>query len=470
MYSFLYKICAWLIRKLSGGLLIVLGGLIVTGAWLYIRETVDFDRIRTERVGELTGQRDQLQAVWQDLEAKVTGLQADISIQQQRAERAARVIATLRDLESWWDRLIGNPEQQKANAEQIVRMEALQAEASGRVAELRETLTRTVWERDGVALALRAAEERLQAEVTSESKIAYYARRGWERSRIYVFVALGLFFLGPSAAKLTLFYGVAPWLARSRPIRLAAEPTVAPDVGESRVSVETALWPGEVLRVKEAYLQSSDEGLTRKTRFLLDWRIPFTSIACGLIELVTLRNGVASGARQVTFSSSDDPHTELALLSVPEGSSLILRPRFLAGVVVPADQPLRIRPRWQLFRWQAWITLQFRFFEFHGPCRLLVAGTRGVRAERLVEREGQPAPARRTNQRATIAFTPSLDYRPVRAETFWGYYRGMNPLFDDLFSGPGVFVVQETVAAREEGQTGRFWADVWGGVLKVFGI
>ena len=40
-------------------------------------------------------------------------------------------------------------------------------------------------------------------------------------------------------------------------------------------------------------------------------------------------------------------------------------------------------------------------------------------------------------------FSSNLAYEPVRAETFWGYYRGMNPLFDDLFSGQGVFLVQQ---------------------------
>ena len=90
---------------------------------------------------------------------------------------------------------------------------------------------------------------------------------------------------------------------------------------------------------------------------------------------------------------------------------------------------LVIRRRWQLFRWQAWVTLQFRFFEFVGPCRLIVAGVRGVRAERLNERDGEELPARRANQDATMGFTPNLDYRPVRAETFWSYY----PLFVALF-------------------------------------
>jgi hypothetical protein len=97
----------------------------------------------------------------------------------------------------------------------------------------------------------------------------------------------------------------------------------------------------------------------------------------------------------------------------------------------------------------------------------LVAGSRGVRAEVLSRRE-RPA-ARRTNQNATVGFSPHLDYRPARAETFWGYYRGMNPLFDDLFSGEGVFLCQEITAA-EKGGARRFWAGLRDGVLRVFGL
>jgi hypothetical protein len=278
------------------------------------------------------------------------------------------------------------------------------------------------------------------------------------------------FFFGPSLVKVLAYFVLAPLLARGRPIRFAEETEVMPAVGASRVSVEAALWPGEVLRVKEKFLQASDEGLHRRTRFVLDWRIPLTSVACGLIELVEMRHGHASGELRVTFSTMDDPHTELAVIAIPEGGSLILRPSFLAGVITAAEQPLRIRRRWALLRWQAWLTLQFRFFEFVGPCRLIVAGTRGVRGERLLEREGATRAARRTNQQATIGFTPGLDYLPVRAETFWSYYRGMNPLFDDLFAGKGLFVLQETSQLLNGNRPGRFWSSVWSGLLKIFGL
>jgi hypothetical protein len=93
-----------------------------------------------------------------------------------------------------------------------------------------------------------------------------------------------------------------------------------------------------------------------------------------------------------------------------------------------------------------------------------------VRTERLAAREGAAVPARRANQEATMGFTPNLDYRAARAETFWSYFRGMNPLFDDLFAGRGLFLCQQ-VSGPEGGQAGgKFWSGVWGGVLKVFGM
>ena len=79
-------------------------------------------------------------------------------------------------------------------------------------------------------------------------------------------------------------------------------------------------------------------------------------------------------------------------------------------------------------------------------------------------------PARRVNQDATMGFTPNLAYRPARAETFWSYYRGMNPLFDDLFSGRGLFILQETASEGSATRAANFWATVWNGVLKVFGL
>jgi hypothetical protein len=291
-------------------------------------------------------------------------------------------------------------------------------------------------------------------------------------ARWWIVVMLGLYFAGPTLWKMSLYFVVAPCLARSRPVQLAMAAAAMPDVSESKVSAEITLSPGERLWIKEKFLQASDEGLRRKTKYLLDWRVPLTCLATGLVELVEMSNAESESAtnQKLTLSNQADPHSELAVITLVVGATLILRPSFLAGVITGEKRRLNIRRRWQLFRWQSWVTLQFRFFEFCGPCRLVVAGKRGVRIERLVEREGDGLIARRANRDATMGFTPNLAYRPARAETFWSYYRGMNPLFDDLFSGRGIFLCQQ-VAANEDGlQTRKFWSGVWGGAMKVFGM
>lgn len=464
------KFASWLAQKFVGAALIVLIALAGYGVWLFLQEEGVLEKGRLERLQQAVVDRDRLLAAQEAVERRIAGLRAEVAAQQERLRQAEKVLAALRNLESWWDRWFGNKNQQAANAEQVRRMELLKLESTGRVAELQRAVTQVVWEKDGLEMALRRANHEVGRLEESRSRARHYAVLAWEKLKWYLAMALLAFFLGPTLWALALYFGVAPILSRGEPICFGPDPERLPEVGESRVSVEAILRPGEVLRIKEKFLQASDEGVGRHTRFVLDWGIPFTSVACGLIELVELRHRQTEGEYRVTLSSSDDPHMEMAIITIPGGSSLVLRPGFLAGVMQRAGERLVIRRHWRIFHWQAWVSGQFRFFEFMGPCRLIIAGSRGVRAESLADREGQTVPARRTNQDATIGFTPNLAYRPVRAETFWSYYRGMNPLFDDVFSGRGLFVVQETSTEGPAAQAGAFWSSVWNGVLKVFGL
>lgn len=470
MPGIIIKFLTWVAQKFGVAILIVVAALAGYGLWLFVKEEHSLEVERVEKLARAIVDRDQLLAAKAEVDQRLTTLRADLEKQRARAQQASKVIATLRELESWWERWFGNRAQQSANAEQIASMEKLRKESLGFVDDLQRGLTKVVFEKDGIESALVRVNGEVDYLEQTRSGVRHYLATAWERLKWYIIVALAGYFFGPTLWSITLFYGLAPVMARGRPIRLGPEPAALPVVGESHVSIEARLQPGEILRIKEKYLQASDEGVGRRTRFVLDWRIPFTSLACGLVELVELRHAAAEGERRVTLSNGTDPHIEMAQVTVPAGASLVLRPSFLAGVVQREDESLVIRRHWRIFRWQAWIGGQFRFFEFVGPCRLFVAGSRGVRAECLADREGAATPARRTNQDATIGFTPNLDYRPVRAETFWSYYRGMNPLFDDLFAGRGLFVLQETAAEGSAARSGRFWSTVWSGVLKVFGL
>lgn len=470
MQGALLKLGLWLIQKLGGALLIVLVALAGYGLWMYLQEEGAFESNRVEKLEHAIAERDRLHAAQAAIEQRIAAFRAEIEQQRVNARRAEKVISTLRELESWWERWFGNSQQQSANVEQVKRMEELKGSATARMGELQRLVSQTIWEQDSLAQALRHANAEVMNLEASRSRTRHFVFLAWEKVRWYVLGALAAYFFGPTLWSLTLYYVVAPLMARGRPIRLGPDPAALPEVGESRVSVDTAIRPGEILRIKEKFLQASDEGIGKRTRFVLDWRIPFTSLACGLVELIEMQNSRPEGEYRVTLSNGEDPHIEMAVVEVPAGGSLVLRPSFLAGVIQREGERLVIRRHWRIFRWQAWIGGQFRFFEFVGPCRLIVSGSRGVRAERLADREGPTRPARRTNQDATIGFTPNLDYRPVRAETFWSYYRGMNPLFDDLFAGRGLFVLQETATDGSAAKAGRFWAGVWSGMLKVFGL
>ncbi len=470
MQAVLIRIGLWLLQKCGAALLIVLVAVAGYALWLYVQEEGLLEGQRVERLARATAERDRLLAVQAAVEQRLAGIRAEVDQQRERVRQAEKVISLLRELESWWERWFGNREQQAANVERVRKMEGLRGDLTAQIAELQQAITRTLTERESIDGALRRANSEVAALEASRSRGREFVLRAWEQTRWYVALALGAYFLGPTVWALTLYYLFAPLLARGRPIRLGPDPAALPEIGASRVSADVTVGPGELLRIKEKFLQASDEGIARKTRFVLDWRIPFTSVACGLVELVELMHPRPDGGFRVTASNGEDPHIELAIVTLPPGASLILRPSFLAGVVQPRGRRLEIRRHWRLLRWQSWVSGQFRYFEFRGPCRLLVAGSRGVRAELLADRPGAAQPARRTNQDATIGFTPNLDYRPVRAETFWSYYRGMNPLFDDLFAGRGVFVLQETATAGAGARAGRFWATVWNGVLKVFGL
>jgi hypothetical protein len=102
--------------------------------------------------------------------------------------------------------------------------------------------------------------------------------------------------------------------------------------------------------------------------------------------------------------------------------------------------------------------------------KLVLWAYRGVRAERLTQENIKQGNERRTNQLATIGFTPSLSYRSRRSETFISYLRNQNPLFDDLFSGQGVFLCQQISRAEHHRQSGKFWANLWNGLTKIIGI
>lgn len=287
------------------------------------------------------------------------------------------------------------------------------------------------------------------------------------RLPLALWILLGVMTL-PVIIKAFLYFVLAPLASRLPPVRILPDdtPPVVPPPPDSAVSVAIDLAPGEELLVQAEFLQSSSQPARKQTQWFLNAALPFASLASGMFALTRIRPEGDSPTR-VVVSSQQDAFGEVGLLDLPAGAALVLQPRSLAGVVKPAGVPLRITRHWRLSSLHAWLTLQLRYLVFHGPCRLVLKGCRGVKSEE--PQAGQP---RLINQSATLGFSANLEYRTTRCETFVAYLRGKEDLFNDLFAGgPGRFVYEEMPAGgRRGGITGRGFEGLADAALKAFGI
>ena len=270
----------------------------------------------------------------------------------------------------------------------------------------------------------------------------------------------------PLLWKLAAYYLVAPIAEASTPILLGAEAlggegiTATPSHPAQRIH----LGEGEVLMTKVDYLQGSMGDFEKKTMWLMDWRYPFSSMAAGLFMLTRIR-GTGGAGGQVTLSTQVDATEELAVVSIPEGKSMVFRPHYLVAVSHPLGRPPRIRSRWVFGKLHAWVNLRFRYLIVEGPTKLVFSAQRGVQVEEVLPE----LPGRRVNSHLTAAFSPHLSHSPRRAETFIAYLRGKNALFDDFFQGSG-FVIQQQVTGGKRNPVARIWEGIFGAIGKVFGI
>lgn len=274
---------------------------------------------------------------------------------------------------------------------------------------------------------------------------------------------LALAILGPVLIKAGLYFLVAPIAARRPPIRLlASDQGAVREVAASAVSQQVRLSAGETMLLVPEAIQSTPHAAAKWTQWLLDYRIPVSSIASGMVGLTGLR---ASRDETVLVSATDGPLAEIALIEIPNGSAFVLRPRALRGMLLEPGKRPRITRHWKLGRLSAWLTLQFRYLLFHGPCTLVIVGTRGVRVE-------QARRGRGVNQAATIGFSAGLDYGVSRSETFGAYLMGKQRLFNDSFSGgAGSYLYEEMPLGPARGSIwGRGLRGIGDAALKMFGL
>lgn len=270
--------------------------------------------------------------------------------------------------------------------------------------------------------------------------------------------------LAPVLIKAFFYFVVAPLAAGRPPLRLLPHDggRVRERGAGSAPSQVVELEPGhELLLVPEA-VQSTPERAEKRTKWLLSWSMPLSSLASGMVALVRIRAKVPEA---VVISATGSGFAEVALIDIADGSAMVLRPRALRGLRQPIGHRVLISRHWRLRHLSAWLTLQFRYLVFHGPCTLIVEGTRGVRLE--------PALAGRAiNQAATLGFSAGLAYFVSRSEAFGAYLLGKQELFNDSFrDGPGCYLYEEVPRAGTRGSLwGRGLRGLADAALKIFGL
>jgi hypothetical protein len=265
----------------------------------------------------------------------------------------------------------------------------------------------------------------------------------------------------PFGIRILCYFVLAPIAARWPAIRLSKATVSAefPPAARSSVSISVNLEPGEEALVRQDYLQSSSMTGAKRTIWLLDWLHPFASFASGMRFLT----GIRGDGERVTVSSVKDAFAELAMLTIPQGSAVVVRPSALAAVVKMAGSPIRIKGHWRLFSLPAWLTMQLRYFVFHGPAQLVLKGGRGVRVEAAEK-------GRIVGDGQIIGFSTDLSYSVIRTETFWPYFFGRESLMKDrIEEGGGVVLIEEAPLAGRKGR-GRGIEGVLDAMLKPLGI
>ena len=385
----------------------------------------------------------------------------------------------------WLQRVPGSPagaelDRLKAEVERL-QQEAVRTEQAVAIATRSREVATWLRERSALdaALADLRSAEAAQASLSQALQGSRWqrVRAGWDAfvaNHRQLFLLALLLLVGAAlarlAVKLLLYYVLAPWASRRPPLRLLQPPPAAwvAAVGRDRAgrisaeSVTVRLAPGAELLVRPEYLQSSSQRSSKRTAWLLDAALPFTSVLSGMYLLTRVRTEAGDA---LVLSPGRDPFDELALLDLPDGAALVCQPRALAGVMQAIGRPLRITRHWRAGSLHAWLTFQLRFLVLHGPCRLVLKGRRGVRLE-------SAGGGRLIDQAATLAFDAGIPYGNVRTETFVPYWLGREELFNDRFGGTeGSYLYEERPGDRRGGVLlGRGVQGLWDAVLKVFGI
>lgn len=190
------QIIRWWLGRLVPGLLLAGVALVIGAAWEDWHSRVDFTGWRAAQLETLGAEHGQVLRGLDDIHARLKRIQAEIPVEQERIRQADKIIGELNHLASTWDRLVGNPEQQRANAEQLAHLTTLRRDAAARVTALQQESTRTTWEGDGLEITRASVEARLQVVEADRTAAGHYLGLAWHSLRAGIICALALYGVG----------------------------------------------------------------------------------------------------------------------------------------------------------------------------------------------------------------------------------------------------------------------------------
>ncbi len=412
----LADIVRWLGRKALTAALLLLGlvacsvlGTYVPEGWLRLRGAA-------ARAGELQG--------------KVAEL-ADSEAQLSRAESALKAAEasgpTILHPVDWWKHR---------------QATAAAREAVGLARKTRDKLNLEI---DGLRKATQGTFDRV-----------FHAIKRWGPAFSLV---IGVVLLGPFVWRSIAYFLLAPLARGAPPIQLAPEraPGGASAAAPAR-SLQLRVPPGETFYFRPGCVQQRRDAATgsKWARFPLS---PLVTSAGKLFGLTCVRAESAARSATVVLSNSD-PDVYFTVLEMRDHPGFVLHPRHIVGL----SGGIGVRTRWQIWRWHALLTGQFRYILFYGTGSLVLQGTGGVVAD-----SGADNPSK-IEASAVAGFDSRASYATTRTEQSLAYLFGNVPLMDDQFTGPVIFLREVSPGVRSGNIIHNTLGAIWSVLGKFFGF
>ena len=201
----LSRIFSWIFGKLAYAALLSALGLIGAGLWIFLHELGDFTFQHNEAVRALTLEKVKLSAALVDADRRILATQTRVAALQLRAEQAAKVANELEDLSSGIDWLTTGSDQLKENKLRLVRMREMETNSLIGVSDLRQSLVRIQWEKDGMEIAVNRNQTQLKTAEEERSALLHYARAAWEAYGKGVLFGVAFLMLAPMGLRLMRF-------------------------------------------------------------------------------------------------------------------------------------------------------------------------------------------------------------------------------------------------------------------------